>query len=132
MKRIALAVIAVSLTACSTMMKPSPEKLATLPVVTYPDKPATGSDYVYKLPAGQPLGMRLRAEGNVFIENSEQMAYARLKKDLYLYRQWASDDGKTWHDGRKMLDVHLAINIPSHESPGPGDILLQVNRQVAE
>ncbi|MEY8877299.1 MAG: hypothetical protein AB9M60_12370, partial [Leptothrix sp. (in: b-proteobacteria)] len=38
---------------------PSAEKLATLPVVTYPDKPAAGSDYVYKLPAGKPIELRM-------------------------------------------------------------------------
>lgn len=129
MKRITTAVIALSLSACSSIIKPSDSHLATLPVVTYPDKPTLGQDYVYKLPAGQALGMRMIAEGNAFEASSEQMAYAKLKKDLYLYRHWASDDGKNWHDGRKLIDLHLAISIPSYESPGNGEVRLSVDRK---
>lgn len=132
MKRLTAAALALSLCACSSLIKPSDSQLAALPVVTYPDKPAPNSEYVYKLPAGEPLAMRVISEGSAFSETSEQMTYARLKKDIYLYRRWASDDGKTWHDGHKLIDLHLAISIPSYEAPGPGEMRLKVDRRAAE
>jgi hypothetical protein len=76
MKRLTAAALALSLCACSSLIKPSDSQLAALPVVTYPDKPAPNSEYVYKLPAGEPLAMRVISEGSAFSETSEQMTAA--------------------------------------------------------
>lgn len=52
----------VVLTGCAALAPPSAEKLAALPVVTYPDKPAAG-DFVYRLPARKPIDVRILADG---------------------------------------------------------------------
>ena len=109
---------------------PSADQLATLPVVTYPDKPAAG-DYVYKLPAGQPIELRMLADGSALTGSVDQTLSARLGHDIYLHKRWASEDGRHWVDARELIDVHLMLRLPSHESPGPGEMHLSVERKTA-
>jgi hypothetical protein len=110
---------------------PSADQLATLPVVTYPDKPAAG-DYVYKLPAGQPIELRMLADGSALDGSVDQTLSARLGHDIYLHKRWASEDGRHWVDARELIGVHLAVRLPSYETPGPGELHLSVERKTAQ
>lgn len=110
---------------------PSADKLAALPVVTYPDQPAAGSDYVYKLPAGKPIELRMLADGSALTGSVDQALSARLGHDIYLHKRWASEDGRHWVDARELIGVHLTLRLPSYETPGPGKMHLNVERKTA-
>lgn len=110
------------------MTPPSADKLAALPVVTYPDKP-TSADYVYKLPAGKPLDVNVHAEGSALSAPVDQKISASLARDLYLHKRWASEDGKNWKAADKLIGVNLRITLPSYEAPGPGEMHLSVERK---
>lgn len=56
--------LALSLTGCASMFPPSVEKLASLPVVEFPNQPPVG-DFIFKLPAGKPIPTRVAIEGNL-------------------------------------------------------------------
>jgi hypothetical protein len=120
----------VILSGCAGLTPPSAEKLAALPVVSYPDKPGAG-EYVYKLPAGKPIDVRLRADGSALIAPVEQSIGASLAHDLYLHDIWASEDGSTWVRADKLIGVNLTVELPSYVRPGPGDLHLTVDRRVA-
>ncbi len=123
----ALAIPALAiLSGCAGPM-PAPEKLAALPVVTYPDAPPAG-DHVYKLPAGKPIDVRMRADGSALIAPVAQTLGASLAHDLYLHKDWASEDGRHWIRADKLIGVKLNIVLPSYLTPGPGDIHLTVDR----
>lgn len=108
---------------------PTAETLATLPVVTYPDKPAAGNDFIYRLPAGKPIELHMRADGSALDGQVDQTLNARLGRDLYLHKRWASEDGRHWVDARELIGVHLMLRLPSYESPGPGEMHLSVERK---
>jgi hypothetical protein len=110
---------------------PSAEKLAALPVVTYPDKPTAGGDYIYKLPAGKPIELRMLADGSALDGKVDQPLSTRLGRDLYLHKRWASEDGRHWVDARELIDIHLTLRLPSYETPGPGEMHLNVERKTA-
>ncbi|MDD3528931.1 MAG: hypothetical protein PHS77_03550 [Gallionellaceae bacterium] len=116
------------LAGCAGLAPPPAERLAALPVVAYPDQPPAG-DYVYKLPAGQPIEMRLRADGSALDGAVEQTVGARLARDLYLHKRWASEDGRTWVAADQLIGVNLAVTLPSYTNPGPADIHLTVERK---
>ena len=121
----------VILSGCAGLPPPSAEKLAPLPVVTYPDKPPTG-DFVYKLPAGRPIDLRILADGTALATGADQKVSASLAHDIYLHKKWASEDGRTWLDADKLIGVKLTIALPSYETPGPGEMHLTVNRKLAK
>lgn len=121
----------VVLTGCAGLTPPSAEKLAALPVVTYPDKPAAG-EFVYKLPAGKPIDVRILADGTALATGADQKVSASLAHDIYLHKKWASEDGQTWLAADKLIGVKLTITLPSYETPGPGEMHLTVDRKPAK
>lgn len=130
MKRFHLMAIPVLLgmTGCAALTQLPAEKLAALPVVTYPDTPPAG-DYVYKLPAGQPIDMRILIDGSALASGADQKVSASLAHDMYLHKKWASEDGRTWQAADKLVGVKLKFKLPSYETPGPGEMHLTVDRK---
>lgn len=121
----------VALSGCAGFAPPSAEKLATLPVVTYPNKPPSG-DFVYKLPAGKPIDVRILADGTALATGVDQKVSASLAHDIYLHKKWASEDGQTWQAAGKLIGVRLTLALPSYETPGPGELHLTVDRKPAK
>ncbi|WP_338413000.1 hypothetical protein [uncultured Sphaerotilus sp.] len=123
-------VSALALGGCASPFPPSADALTKLPVVTYPDKPAGKSDYIYKLPAGQRIDVRLLVDGSALTMGADQAISARLGRDLYLHKQWASEDGRHWVDAKELVGVNLSLRLPGYETPGPGELHLSVNRKM--
>ncbi|MFA5082084.1 MAG: hypothetical protein WC474_06030 [Hydrogenophilaceae bacterium] len=119
------------LAGCAGLTPPPADSLSTLPVVVYPALPPAG-DYIYKLPASQPIDLRILADGSALAGNVEQTLSARLARDLYLHKRWASEDGRTWLAADKLIGVNLGIVLPSYEKPGPGEIHLTVERKAVD
>lgn len=118
----------VALSGCAGFAPPSAEKLATLPVVTYPNKPPSG-DFVYKLPAGKPIDVRILVDGTALTKGADQKVSASLAHDIYLHKKWASEDGQTWQAADKLIGVRLTLTLPSYETPKPGEMHLTVDRK---
>jgi len=130
--RTAFALLTLSaLSGCASLMSPPSDKLAALPVVSYPDTPTIG-DFVYKLPAGKPIDIHVRADGSALTAPVAQTVSASLTHDLYLHGDWASEDGRAWQRADKLIGVNLRIVLPSYETPGPGDIHLTVDRKAGQ
>lgn len=113
---------------CAAWAPPSAERLAAMPMVTYPEKPASG-EYLYKISADKPVELRVQAQGSALTAPVEQTVSARLKRDIYLYKQWASEDGRRWVQADRLLGVDLQVSLPSYETPGPGEIRLTVDQR---
>lgn len=121
----------ITLAGCAGLTPPSAEKLATLPVVTYPNKPPS-DDFVYKLPAGIPIDMRMLVDGTALATGADQKVSASLAHDIYLHKKWASEDGQTWLAADKLMGVKFTLTLPSYETPGPGEMHLTVDRKSAK
>lgn len=123
--------VALILPGCAGLNPPSAERLATLPMVIYPDKPSS-DDYVYKLPAGRPVEIRILADGDLLAASVDQSFSANLRRDLYLYKSWASDDGEHWQLADSLVGINLNVTLPSYQTPGPGEIHLIAKRKVTK
>lgn len=117
-----------TLTACAGLAPPAADKLAAMPMVTYPDKPPAG-DFIYKLPAGQPIDLNIRADGSLLAANLEQKISASLKHDLYLHKDWASEDAQQWQRADRLVGVNLRVTLPSYQNPGPGEMHMTLERK---
>jgi hypothetical protein len=128
MSRLALSAAALlALSGCASMMPPSPEKLASLPVVEFPATPPAG-EFIFKLPKGKPIPTHVIIEGTALASGADQTLNATLPNDLYLYGRWISEDGKTWKPAKDVIDVRVAISLPSDVHPKPGEIRVTVNK----
>lgn len=127
-RTLAILPLIASLTACAGLSAPSPERLAALPVVTYPDAPPAG-DFVYKLPAGKAIASRVAIQGSALASQAEQTLHVTLPRDLYVHRRWVSEDGKTWQPVADVFDIRLTLSLPSDEHPKPGELQLTVDRK---
>lgn len=116
-----------SLSACASLSPPS-ATLASLPVVTFPETPPAG-DFVFRLPAGQPIPSRLAIQGTALATGAEQTLSVTLPRDLYVHKRWVSEDGKNWQPVGDVLAIDLSLTLPSDEHPKPGEMILRIDRK---
>lgn len=128
MSRIALLGLALlTLSGCATLVPPSADKLASLPVVEFPAAPPEG-EFILRLPAGKAIPTRVLIDGTALASHADQTLSVTLPGDLYVHRRWVSTDGKTWKPLKDMLDIRVALSLPSDEHPKPGELRLSVDR----
>jgi hypothetical protein len=123
--------LAASLTACSGLQRsmaslPDASVLATLPVIKLGQaKPAQG-DYIVYLPASEPITATAKVQGSLFEKADSKELQVKLKRDLYLYKNWVSADKRQWvKDDAVGGNIHVML--PSWDNPKPGDILIELN-----
>ena len=127
MNTYSLLISATLLVGCS-LIPPAPEKLANLPVITYPAKPAA-DEFIYKFPAGKPIDLQLIVDGSALTQGVKQTVSASLQHDLYLYQDWASEDGQHWEIANKLIDGNLNVELPTYERPNHAEIHLRLNNK---
>ena len=79
------------------------EAIAKLPVVRVGDQPPQKTEHVAFYPAGLAFPVKLKANGLLFAAEKQVESQVALAKDLYLYKHWASHDGKKWKNSHELL-----------------------------
>ena len=128
--RITALIAVLNLSGCAGLSRPSAEQLAALPTVEFPNTPPAG-DFILKLPGGKPIATQVVIEGSALASGASQTLNATLPRDLYVYRDWVSEDGKNWKPAGDLLRIEVAVTLPSHEHPKPGVIRVKVDRKDA-
>lgn len=99
------ALSATCLAACAVFGRPGADLIDRLPVVTVGELPPTPEDFIVYFPAGQEFRVQLGMDGTLFQTPAHATVRARLKKDLYLYKYWASHDGRRWRRSHSLIQV---------------------------
>ena len=87
-------------------MQPAPtETIAKLPVVRVGNPPPQNTEYVVFYPAGYTFPAKLKTAGSLFASEKLVETQVALTKDVYLYKYWASHDGKSWQNSHELLRV---------------------------
>ena len=121
-----------NLTACSSLQRsvtslPDARVLETLPVIKFGQiKPAQG-DYIVYLPASEPITATARVQGNLYKKTDSKELQVKLKRDLYLYKNWVSTDKRQWLKDSDVVGGNIHVTLPSWDNPKPGDILIEFN-----
>ena len=89
-------------------LRPAPvESISKLSIVRVGDPAPQSTEYVVFYPAGFAFPVTLKASGSLFASEKQVKSQAILAKDLYLYKYWASHDGKTWKNSHELLGVEF-------------------------
>ena len=95
-----------SLTSCVSMNTPSSSLIETKPVLQIGGSGgAVSEDHIIFIPANKKFPVEFSVKGSVFNENVSSKVMVSFKHDMYLYKYWASLDGKTWVDSHKLMNV---------------------------
>ena len=116
-----LAIATLSLSACASLIPPSAKEAAALPTVRFGQAAPEGKDFILLYPAGLPLPMEVSISGNILEKSEQTILNPRLKRDIYVYKNWASYDGKTWVKGNQLIGGKIELRLPGEgDSRKPG------------
>lgn len=107
MKRTFLIAVALLVSGCASLQPAPTEAISRLPVVRVGNQPPQNAEYVVLYPAGFAFSVKLKASGSLFATEKQIESQATLAKDLYLYKYWASHDGKMWKNSHELLGVEF-------------------------
>ena len=95
--KIALTILFVALlSGCASMNTPSASLIDTIPVVKVGVTDDTPEDHIVFIPANTEFPVKFSLNGTIFNSDLSSTIMASFKQDLYLYKYWASLDGKKW------------------------------------
>jgi hypothetical protein len=114
MKRLLFPLAALLLTSCAAMQPATTEAISKLPIVRVGDTPPKGGEYIVHYPAGYEIPVTLTTRGSLFGDEQQIHAHTTLAKDLYLFKYWASHDGKHWMSSHTLLDVKFSGGFDVH------------------
>lgn len=118
------------LSACANLLPPSSSELAALPVVRYGTPAPSGQAYVLHYPADAALPVTARIGGNLLEENAESQLQVKLKKDVYLYQQWLSFNGKDWQASQQLIGGKISLHLPGEkDGRNPGELSAEFNQK---
>ena len=129
-KTITFAVAALSLSGCASLVPPSASEIAALPMVKYGQPAPADKNFILHYPAGVPLPMAASINGNLFEKNEQATLNPRLKRDVYVYKTWASFDGKTWQRDNQLVGGHLELRLPGDtDGNSAGTLAVEFNEK---
>ena len=118
----ALLAATATLAGCAGLMPPpGADEMAKIPVVRYGEAPSAGGDYVLLYPAGAPLPVVASVSGSLLSKPGLARMEVATNRDVYLYKNWLSFDGKNWMSATRAVGGEFAITLPGEtDSKAPG------------
>jgi hypothetical protein len=101
----AISLLFAGISGCASINTPPASLIDTKPVVTIGDVSKVPEDHIVFIPAYRRFPIMFSVKGNVFAENTSSKVMVSFKQDMYLYKYWASLDGKSWMNSHKLLNV---------------------------
>ncbi|MEJ2618706.1 MAG: hypothetical protein P8163_00310 [Candidatus Thiodiazotropha sp.] len=105
MKNILILLLMVVIAGCTSMNTPSSTLIDSVPVVNVGELNDVPEDYIVLIPAGNEFPMVFSVKGSIFNRNVSSTVMTSVKQDIYLYKYWASLDGKHWVNSHKLMSV---------------------------
>jgi hypothetical protein len=87
------------------MNTPSSSLIETKPVVKIGGVGNAAEDHIVFIPANIKFPVKFAVKGNIFSEEASSEVMVSFKQDIYLYKYWASLDGKVWVNSHKLISV---------------------------
>lgn len=123
--------LSASLGACASLLTPNSTEIARLPVVDFGQTPPSG-EFVLRYPAGIDLPVVAQIDGTLLERRDQATLKVRVKRDVYVYRDLASFDGKSWQPGHQVIGGRLTMALPGdrngkRDAVSPGEIAAEFN-----
>jgi len=105
MKKILNVLFMVAIAGCASMNTPSSSLIDTVPVVKVGETDSVPKEHIVFIPANKEFPIEFYVKGSVFNHDISSKVMASFKQDMYLYKYWASLDGKNWTNSHKLMKV---------------------------
>ncbi|MDD5330320.1 MAG: hypothetical protein PHX38_09965 [Sulfuricella sp.] len=117
-------VAGLSLGGCASLFPPKAET----PVVRYGEAAPNGKEFITLFPAGAPLPVIATVDGTLLERKVSAAMQVALKRDVYLYREWLSFDGKNWLSSRDAVGGEFLVELPGvKDGKNPGAMSAEFN-----
>lgn len=110
------ALIACLLPLGACAIPPSGADLADVPVVRFGQPAPAGKDFILFYPAGTPLPVLATVDGSLLAKTGQSALEVATVRDVYVFRQWVSFDGKTWVAGNNAVGGRFEITLPGERT----------------
>lgn len=105
MRKILTVLFMVAIAGCASMNTPSSSLIDTVPIVEVGETGNVPKEHIVFIPANSEFPIEFSVKGSVFNHDISSKVMASFKQDMYLYKYWASLDGKTWINSHKLMSV---------------------------
>lgn len=124
----ALTASLLALTGCASLTAPTAQSLAQTPVVRFGEHAPENQPFVLWYPAGVDIPIQASASGTLLEKTDAHTLNVRLKRDVYIYQQWVSFDGKSWEQSNHVVDGKLLFSLPGElDGISPGTLSTEFN-----
>lgn len=111
--------LTLSLGACA--VPPGAADMADVPVVRFGQAAPAGKEFVLYYLAGTPLPVVATVDGSLLAKSGKATLDVATNRDVYVFRQWVSFDGKTWTRGDSAVTGNFEVVLPGQRTGGePG------------
>lgn len=104
-------IILAAITGCASMYVPNADLIDNIPVVTMAGKKPGNDEYILFIPKGANIPIHFTIAGDLISAPIDNKSVTQIKQDLYIYKYWASLDGRSWSASRDLIDMPIAINV---------------------
>ncbi|MFZ2996654.1 hypothetical protein [Sphingobium sp.] len=118
----------IALSACAGL-SPNTTEIAQAPQIRFGQPLPAGDNYVLLFPAGTPLPVSTVLDGNLFEREGQSTLHVTLKRDVYIFKQFASFDGKNWQPARSLVETNLELRIPQEDGSNAGYLHIKMNQK---
>jgi hypothetical protein len=98
----------VAIAGCSSMNSPSSSLIDTVPVVKVGETDNVPKEHIVFIPANREFPIEVSVKGSVLNHDVLSKVMTSFKQDMYLYKYWASLDGKNWINSHKLINVEFS------------------------
>jgi hypothetical protein len=105
MRKIFTVLFMVVIAGCASMNTPSSSLIDSVPVVKVGESKDAPKDHIVFIPANTEFPIEFSVKGSIFNHDISSKVMTSFKQDLYLYKYWASLDGKKWVNSHKLMNV---------------------------
>ena len=121
----AVLLAAVALTGCAAWQAPDADLAERLPVVEIGQPKPDTNEYILRVPARKPIPVIVTLAGSFLTEDGAAETAVQVSQDVYLYKQWASFDGKTWRRSHGVFDTRVEVGL----DPAGGKVEIKVDEK---
>lgn len=108
---------------CASMFVPDSDIINKLQIVKMGSNKPDVNEYILHIPAGTRIPVHLTVDGNLISAPIDNKPVTQINQELYIYKYWASLDGKNWQPTRDLIKMPIAIGV----GPEGGQIHVKVD-----
>lgn len=105
MKNIVFLLFLAAFVGCTSLSTPTSSLIDSIPAVKVGELSDAPKDHIVFIPANTDFPIEFSVKGTLFKNELTSTIMASFKQDIYLYKYWASLDGRTWVNSHKLIDV---------------------------